>query len=173
MIDGKIYLTLCQSLELLWRQGGIFIIDSTLNNAHIEGYCSNEGIQYVPVSIKSCNNSLLQILNDSGAFRHMDFGIFGTIHQQEEDALANIFAMFRQKRKILFHFEANDFFPLHDGGMRTLSNAIVRFRGSIAAICIHDSYNNAMVKTRVRDNDIQLGDITVRHELSGGQSLVA
>ena len=27
--------------------------------------------------------------------------------------------------------------------------------------------------TRVRDNDIQLGDITVRHELSGGQSLVA
>lgn len=146
MIDGKIYLTLCQSLELLWRQGGIFIIDSTLNNAHIEEYCSNEGIQYVPVSIKSCNNSLLQILNDSGAFRHMDFGIFGTIHQQEEDALANIFAMFRQKRKILFHFEANDFFPLHDGGMRTLSNAIVRFRGSIAAICIHDSYNNTMVK---------------------------
>ena len=29
------------------------------------------------------------------------------------------------------------------------------------------------VKTRVRDNDIQLGDITVRHELSGGRSLVA
>ena len=27
--------------------------------------------------------------------------------------------------------------------------------------------------TRVRDNYIQLGDITVRHELSGGQSLVA
>ena len=27
--------------------------------------------------------------------------------------------------------------------------------------------------TRVRDNDIQLGDITVRLELSGGQSLVA
>ena len=27
--------------------------------------------------------------------------------------------------------------------------------------------------TRVRDNDIQLGDITVRHELSGGRSLVA
>ena len=30
-----------------------------------------------------------------------------------------------------------------------------------------------VVITRVRDNDIQLGDITVRHELSGGQSLVA
>ena len=29
------------------------------------------------------------------------------------------------------------------------------------------------IKTRVRDNDIQLGDITVRHELSGGRSLVA
>ena len=29
------------------------------------------------------------------------------------------------------------------------------------------------LKTRVRDNDIQLGDITVRHELSGGRSLVA
>ena len=29
------------------------------------------------------------------------------------------------------------------------------------------------LKTRVRDNDIQLSDITVRHELSGGQSLVA
>ena len=29
------------------------------------------------------------------------------------------------------------------------------------------------IVTRVRDNDIQLGDITVRHELSGGQSLIA
>ena len=27
--------------------------------------------------------------------------------------------------------------------------------------------------TRVRDNDIQLSDITVRHELSGGRSLGA
>ena len=32
---------------------------------------------------------------------------------------------------------------------------------------------SARLITRVRDNDIQLGDITVRHELSGGQSLVA
>ena len=34
-----------------------------------------------------------------------------------------------------------------------------------------DSESNII--TRVRDNDIQLGDITVRHELSGGRSLVA
>ena len=32
---------------------------------------------------------------------------------------------------------------------------------------------NIYLGTRVRDNDIQLGDITVRHELSGGRSLVA
>lgn len=146
MINGKIYLTLCQSLELLWSQGGIFMIDSTLNNAHIEGYCSNEGIQYVPVSIKSWNKSLLQMFKDSGIFHNIDFGIFSANHQQEEDALANIFAMLGEKRKILFHFEANDYFPMHDGGMKALYNAIVRFRGSIAAICIHDSYNNYMVK---------------------------
>ncbi len=146
MIDGKIYLTLCQSLELLWRQGGIFIIDSTLSNAHIEGYCSNEGIQYVPVCIKSWNKSLLQMFKDSGVFHNIDFDIFYANHQHEEDVLVNIFAMFGEKRKILFHFEANDYFPMHDGGMRTLYNAIVQFRGSIAAICIHDSYNNSMVK---------------------------
>lgn len=140
------YLTLCQSLELLWSQGGIFMIDSTLNNAHIEGYCSNEGIQYVPVNIKSWNKSLLQMFKDSGIFHNIDFGIFSANHQQEEDALANIFAMLGEKRKILFHFEANDYFPMHDGGMKALYNAIVRFRGSIAAICIHDSYNNYMVK---------------------------
>ena len=29
---------------------------------------------------------------------------------------------------------------------------------------------NIYLGTRVRDNDIQLGDITVRHELSGGRS---
>ena len=33
--------------------------------------------------------------------------------------------------------------------------------------------DNSYIQTRVRDNDIQLSDITVRHELSGGQSLVA
>lgn len=32
---------------------------------------------------------------------------------------------------------------------------------------------NIYLGTRVRDNYIQLGDITVRHELSGGRSLVA
>ena len=146
MIDGKIYLTLCQSLELLWCQGGIFMIDSTLNKAHVEEYCSNEGIQYVPVCIKSWNKSLLQMFKDSGVFHNIDLGIFYANHEQEEDALVNIFAMFGEKRKILFHFEANDYFPMHDGGMRALYNAIVRFRGSIAAICIHDSYNNSMVK---------------------------
>ncbi len=86
------------------------------------------------------------MFKDSGIFHNIDFGIFSANHQQEEDALANIFAMLGEKRKILFHFEANDYFPMHDGGMKALYNAIVRFRGSIAAICIHDSYNNYMVK---------------------------
>lgn len=146
MIDGKTYLTLRLSLELLWRQGGIFMIDSILSNAHVEEYCNNEGIQYIPVSINSWSKSLLQILNDSGAFQNIDFGIFLAKHQQEEDALVNIFAMLGKKRRILLHFEANDYFPMHQGGMRALYNALISLRGSIAAICIHDSYNNSMVK---------------------------
>lgn len=146
MIDSKTYLTLRQSLELLWRQGGIFMIDSILSNAHVEEYCNNEGIQYIPVSINSWSKSLLQILNDSGAFQNIDFGIFLAKHQQEEDALVNIFAMLGKKRRILLHFEANDYFPMHQGGMRALYNALIPLRGSIAAICIHDSYNNSMVK---------------------------
>lgn len=122
------------------------MIDSTLNNAHIEEYCNNEGIQYVPVCINSWNKSVLQMLNDSDAFHNVDFGIFSANHQQEEDALVNFFAMLGQKRKILLHFEANDYFPMHEGGMRDLYNALVLLKGSIAAICIHDSYNNSMVK---------------------------
>lgn len=145
MIDYKMCLTLSQSLEQLWRQGGIFMIDSTLNNAHVEEYCSNEGIQYVPVCINSWNKSVLQMLNDSGAFHNIDFGIFFANHQREEDALVNFFAVIGKKRKILLHFEANDYFPMHEGGMRTLYNALVLLKGSIAAICIHNSYNNSMV----------------------------
>ena len=38
---------------------------------------------------------------------------------------------------------------------------------------VRPMYSKAKLSTRVRDNDIQLGDITVRHELSGGRSLVA
>lgn len=146
MIDGKTYLTLRQSLELLWRQGGIFMIDSILSNAHVEEYCNNEGIQHIPVSINTWSKSFLQILNDSGAFQNIDFGIFIAKHQEEEHALVNIFAMLGKKRRILLHFEANDYFPMHEGGMRTLYNALIPLRGSIAAICIHDSYNNSMVK---------------------------
>ena len=122
------------------------MIDSILSNAHVEEYCNNEGIQYIPVSINSWSKSLLQILNDSGAFQNIDFGIFLAKHQQEEDALVNIFAMLGKKRRILLHFEANDYFPMHQGGMRALYNALIPLRGSIAAICIHDSYNNSMVK---------------------------
>lgn len=146
MIDCKTYLTLCQSFKLLWHQGGIFMIDSTLNKTHVEEYCNNEGIQYMPVCINSWNKSVLQVLNDSDAFHNVDFGIFSANHQQEEDALVNFFAMLRQKRKILLHFEANDYFPMHEGGMRAIYNALVLLKGSIAAICIHDSYNNSMVK---------------------------
>lgn len=86
------------------------------------------------------------MLNDSGAFHNIDFGIFSANHQQDEDALVNFFAMFGKKRKILLHFEANDYFPMHEGGMKVLYNALVLLRGSIAAICIHNSYNNSMVK---------------------------
>lgn len=146
MIDNQTYLTLCQSLRLLWHQGGIFMIDSTLNKTHVEEYCNNEGIQYMPVCINSWNKSVLQMLNDSNAFHNIDFSLFWGNHQQEEDALVNFFAMFGKKRKILLHFEANDYFPMHEGGMRDLYSALVLFRGSIAAICIHDSYNNSMVK---------------------------
>ena len=122
------------------------MIDSTLNNAHIEEYCSNEDIQYVPVRINSWNKSLCQMLYNSGAFHNMDFDIFFADHQQDEDALVNFFAMVGKKRKILLHFEANDYFPMHEGGMRALYKALAPFRGSIAAICIHDSYNNSIVK---------------------------
>lgn len=86
------------------------------------------------------------MLNDSDAFHNVDFGIFSANHQQEEDALVNFFAMLGQKRKILLHFEANDYFPMHEGGMRAIYNALVLLKDSIAAICIHDSYNNSMVK---------------------------
>ena len=122
------------------------MIDSTLNKTHVEEYCNNEDIQYMPVCINSWNKSVLQMLNDSNAFHNIDFSLFLGNHQQEEDALVNFFAMFGKKRKILLHFEANDYFPMHEGGMRDLYSALVLFRGSIAAICIHDSYNNSMVK---------------------------
>lgn len=44
---------------------------------------------------------------------------------------------------------------------------------SIGSDAFGGSTGLASVFTQVRDNDIQLGDITVRHELSGGHSLVA
>lgn len=89
------------------------------------------------------------MLNDSGAFHNIDFGIFFANHKQEVDALVNFFAMSGKKRKILLHFEANDYFPMHEGGIRDLYSALVLFRGSIAAICIHGSYNNSMVKKSI------------------------
>lgn len=123
------------------------MIDSSLNNAYIEEYCSKEDILYVPVCINSGNKSLLQILSDSEPFHNIDFGKFSAKYQQEEDALVSIFAIFGKRRKILLHFEANDYFPMHEGGMKTLNNALIRLRGLIAAICIHDSYRNSMVKS--------------------------
>lgn len=102
MIDNQIYLTLCQSLRLLWHQGGIFMIDSTLNKTHVEEYCNNEGIQYMPVCINSWNKSVLQMLNDSDAFHNIDFSLFWDNHQQEEDALVNFFAMFVKSARYCF-----------------------------------------------------------------------
>lgn len=46
---------------------------------------------------------------------------------------------------ILIHVEANDYFPMHDGGMKMLHRALLPFRNSIALVCCHAHYNNSMI----------------------------
>lgn len=161
MIDNITLEKLRHHLVHLWDEGGIWMLDGRITEKLLCGFCNHENILFIPVSFQTSGGSTFnplisriqqviehELITSGEKTLLNNYSDNKYIELPDDVALLHAFTSLTKiyNKFILIYAVKDDFFPLHESGMKILHRALMPFRESIVLVCCHPHYNNSMVK---------------------------